>query len=101
MVYRIGRENNLTEEEISALIQLPMPIRTPETADVQQKLSYLSDCIELMKADHKIRESEVIFIRSIAMRLGFRKGIVDFLVENGKTDLTPNPQFQGIAEFIP
>ena len=101
MVYRIGRENSLTEEEISALIRLPMPIRTPETADVQQKLSYLSDCIELMKADHKIRESEVIFIRSIAMRLGFRKGIVDFLVENGRPDLTSNPQIQGIAEFIP
>lgn len=101
MVYRIGRENNLTEEEISALIRLPMPIRTPETADVQQKLSYLNDCIELMKVDHKIRESEVIFIRSIAMRLGFKKGIVDYLIENSWHDGTPTPQFQGIAEFMP
>jgi hypothetical protein len=101
MVYRIGRQNNLSEEETSALIRLPMPIRTPETADIDQKLAYLIDCIELMKVDLKIRESEVIFIRSIAISLGFKKGIVDFLIQNFNGNIHSARELSGISEFIP
>ena len=38
-------------------------------------------CIDLMIADHKVFESELIFCKSIAIKLGFKKNVVDYLSE--------------------
>jgi len=47
-----------------------------------QKLDYLISCIQLIFVDQKVFESEVIFSKNIAIKLGFKKNVVDFLVEN-------------------
>jgi hypothetical protein len=49
---------------------------------MDQKFDYLQSCIELIFVDQKIFESELIFGRSIAIKLGFKKNVVDYLVEN-------------------
>ena len=50
--------------------------------------------IELVFVDQNVFESEIIFCKNIAIKLGFKKGIIDYFIENyGK-----NPQeFKEIA----
>ena len=44
--------------------------------------------MELMHADQKLFESELIFCKSIAIKLGFKKNVVDYFVDNfGKKPL--------------
>jgi hypothetical protein len=64
------------------LIRNPEPIDSLGALSNDQKFDYLMDCIELIFADQKVFESEVIFTKSIAIKLGFKKNVVDFLVEN-------------------
>jgi len=49
-----------------------------------QKFEYLVECIELIFADQRVFESELIFSRGIAIKLGFKKNVIDFLVANLK-----------------
>jgi len=71
------------------LIRNPEPIDTLGALSNDQKFDYLMDCIELIFADQKVFESEVIFTKSIAIKLGFKKNVVDYLVENlGKKPAT-------------
>jgi hypothetical protein len=47
-----------------------------------QKFEYLMSSIELVFADHNVFESEIIFCKNIAIKLGFKKGVIDFFIEN-------------------
>jgi uncharacterized tellurite resistance protein B-like protein len=82
MIYKIAKDRQFPEEEVSSLIRNPEPIDSLGALSIDQKFDYLISCIELIFVDHKIFESEVIFARSIAIKLGFKKNVVDFLVEN-------------------
>lgn len=84
MIYRIGREKNFPEERLNRLIKDPMPIGSLGALSANQKFQYLLDCIELTMVDNKIMESELIFCRSIAIKMGFKKSVIDFLVANFK-----------------
>jgi len=84
MIIRLGIRNGLTSENIDRLIRFPISIEKPELLSLEQKSDYLLDCLDLMYSDGKIMESELIFIRGIAMKLGFSKGIVDLLAANHK-----------------
>ena len=44
---------------------------------MDQKFDYLMSSIELVFADHNVFESEIIFCKNIAIKLGFKKGIID------------------------
>ena len=88
MIYQIARERKFPEPEVTGLIQNPEPIETLGALSQNQKLDYLISCIELIFVDQKVFESEVIFTKNIAIKLGFKKNVVDFLVENfGKIPL--------------
>ena len=63
------------------LIRNPEPIGTLGALSESQKFKYLSDCVELVFADNQIFESELIFCRGIAIKLGFKKDVVDFMVK--------------------
>ena len=49
---------------------------------MDQKFEYLMSAIELVFADQNVFESEVIFCKNIAIKLGFKKGIIDYFIEN-------------------
>lgn len=82
MIYQIARERNFPDETVTSLIRNPEPIETLGALSPGQKLDYLISSIELIFVDQKVFESEVIFTRNIAIKLGFKKNVVDFLVEN-------------------
>lgn len=82
MIYRIAKDRNFSEEEVSQLIKNPEPIGSLGALSSDQKLDYLLTSIELMYADQKIFDSEITFCRNIAIKLGFKKGIIDYFLEN-------------------
>lgn len=82
MVFRIAKERNFPEEAVNDIIRNPEPIGTLGALSNDQKFEYLIECILLMFADQKVFESEIIFCKSIAIKLGFMKNVVDFLSKN-------------------
>jgi len=82
MIFKIAKERQFSEKDVEALIRNPEPIDSLGALSTNQKFDYLLACIDLMFVDQKIFESELIFCRGIAIKLGFKKNVIDFLVEN-------------------
>jgi uncharacterized tellurite resistance protein B-like protein len=92
MIFQIAKNRNFAEEAVNNLIQNPEPIETLGALSQAQKLDYLVSCIELIFVDQKVFESEIIFTRNIAIKLGFKKNVVDYLVDN--FEKTPKEELQ-------
>jgi len=82
MILRIAKERNFSEADVQRLIKNPEPIDSLGALSNDQKFEYLIGCIELIFIDHKVFESELIFVKSIAIKLGFKKSVVEYLIEN-------------------
>ena len=82
MIFKIAKDRNFSEELVNSLIRNPEPIDTLGALSSEQKFEYLISCIDLVFADHNVFESEIIFCKNIAIKLGFKKGIIDYFVEN-------------------
>lgn len=82
MIFKIAKDRQFPEETVTALIRNPEPIDTLGALSIDQKFDYLMSCVELIFVDQKVFESEVIFARGIAIKLGFKKNVVDYLLEN-------------------
>lgn len=82
MIFKIARERNFPDEMVQNLIRNPQPIETLGALTPDQKFDYLISCIDLVFADHNIFESEILFCKNIAIKLGFKKAVVDYFVEN-------------------
>jgi uncharacterized tellurite resistance protein B-like protein len=82
MIFRIAKERNFPEEDVLQLIKNPEPIDSMGALSHDQKFDYILACIKLVFIDHKIFESEMIFVKSIAIKLGFKKSVVEYLAEN-------------------
>jgi uncharacterized tellurite resistance protein B-like protein len=85
MIVQIARERNFSEDDVNALIRNPEPIGTLGALSDEQKFEYLTECIDLIFADKRVFESEIIFCKSIAIKLGFKKNVIDYLIENRDT----------------
>jgi uncharacterized tellurite resistance protein B-like protein len=82
MIFRMAKERNFSEDDVNNLIRNPEPIDTLGALSNDQKFEYLIACMNLIHADHKLFESELIFCKSIAIKLGFKKNVVDYFVDN-------------------
>lgn len=99
MIFKIARDRKFPDESVQTLIKNPEPIGTLGALLPDQKFDYLQACIELIFVDQKVFESELIFARSIAIKLGFKKNMVDFLVENF-TKMSPTDlKTRAMADF--
>lgn len=82
MIFKIARDRKFPEDEVSELIRNPEPIDSLGALSLEQKFEYLMSSIELVFVDQNVFESEIIFCKNIAIKLGFKKGVIDFFVEN-------------------
>ena len=100
LIFKIARERNFSDEEVNELIRNPQPIDSLGALSLDQKFDYLMSAIELVFVDQNVFESEIIFYKNIAIKLGFKKGIIDFFIEN--YELKTRAEFKDIAlnEFI-
>jgi hypothetical protein len=82
MIFKIARDRQFPEETVNDLIRNPEPIETLGALSMEQKFEYLMSSIDLIFADQNIFESELIFCKNIAIKLGFKKNIIDYFVEH-------------------
>ena len=82
LIYKIARERNFPEETVTELIRNPEPIDSLGALSSDQKFEYLMSCIELIFIDNNVFESEILFCKNIAIKLGFKKIIIDYFIEN-------------------
>jgi uncharacterized tellurite resistance protein B-like protein len=100
LIFKIARERNFSDEEVNELIRNPQPIDSLGALSLDQKFEYLMSAIELVFVDQNVFESEIIFCKNIAIKLGFKKGIIDYFIEN--YELKTRQEFREIAlnQFI-
>jgi hypothetical protein len=82
MIFKIARDRNFPEEQVQELIRNPEPIDSLGALPPDQKFEYLFTSIELILVDQNVFESEIIFCKSLAIKLGFKKSIIEFFMEN-------------------
>jgi uncharacterized tellurite resistance protein B-like protein len=82
IIFRIAKERNFPESEVQELIRNPEPIESLGALSSNQKLDYLMSAMELIFVDHNVFESEIIFCKSLAIKLGFKKSVIEFLLDN-------------------
>jgi uncharacterized tellurite resistance protein B-like protein len=82
MIFKIARERKFPENDVLELIRNPEPIDSLGALSPDQKFDYLMSAIELVFIDQNVFESEIIFCKNIAIKLGFKKGVIDFFIEN-------------------
>lgn len=95
LIFKIARERNFSDEEVNELIRNPQPIDSLGALSLDQKFDYLMSAIELVFVDQNVFESEIIFCKNIAIKLGFKKGIIDYFIEN--FELKTRQEFKEIA----
>jgi uncharacterized tellurite resistance protein B-like protein len=100
MIFRIADERNFSQAAVTELIRNPEPIDTLGALSQEKKFEYLMACILLIFADHKVFESELIFCKSIAIKLGFKKNVVDYLVENHDKNTEQELKTKVFREFV-
>lgn len=82
MIFKIAKERNFPEEMVNDLIRNPEPIDSLGALSTDQKFEYLMSTIDLVFIDHNVFESEIIFSKNIAIKLGFKKSVIDHVIEN-------------------
>jgi hypothetical protein len=82
MIFKIARERNFPEESVNELIRNPEPIDSLGALSNDQKFEYMMSAIEMIFIDQNVFESEVIFCKNIAIKLGFKKSLVEFIMDN-------------------
>lgn len=81
-IFDLAEKRKFPLEEVKELIKNPEPIGTLGALSDDQRFDYLYNSIDIMLADKKIFEKEVVFCKNIAIKLGFRKDVVSFLQES-------------------
>ena len=100
LIFKIARERNFSDEEVNELIRNPQPIDSLGALSLDQKFDYLMSAIELVFVDQNVFESEIIFCKNIAIKLGFKKGIIDYFIENFELKTREEFKDTAIREFI-
>lgn len=100
MIFKIAKDRNFPEAEVNDLIRNPQPIDTLGALSPDQKFEYLMSAIDLVFVDQNIFESEVVFCKSIAIKLGFRKGVIDYFIENYSKKSRSDLKQVALQEFL-
>jgi len=100
MIFRIAEERQFAQSDVNELIRNPEPIDSLGALSQGKKFEYLMACVLLIFADHKVFESELIFCKSIAIKLGFKKNVVDYLIDNYKKNTEEELKKKVFQEFI-
>ncbi|MFZ6010392.1 MAG: TerB family tellurite resistance protein [Bacteroidota bacterium] len=100
MIFRIAKERHFPEETVQELIRNPEPIDSLGALSTDQKFEYLISSVELVFIDQNVFESEIIFCKNIAIKLGFKKGVIDYVVENYEKKTREEIKAIALTEYI-
>lgn len=100
LIFRIAKERKFPDEVVANLIKNPEPIESLGALSTDQKFEYLMSCIDLVFADQNVFESEVLFCKNIAIKLGFKKAIIDYFVENYQQKTKEELRVIALEEYL-
>lgn len=83
--------------EVARMINNPVPSGSLEMLSVIQKMELMISCGNVVTADGVVEPEEKAFMLEIAKKMGFKKGIVDYLLEN--VDLSETQLKEGFLSF--
>ena len=82
LIFKIAKARNFPHEGVRQLIRNPEPIGSLGALSENQRFDYLFTCVDLVVADKKIFDSELLFCKDIAIKLGFKKDVVDYMIKH-------------------
>ena len=82
LIYNLARKKNFPSDGVRELIREPEPIGSFGARSENQRFDYLYNCIDLMLIDQKIFDSELLFCHNIAIKLDFKKSVVEYLKDH-------------------
>lgn len=100
LIFKIAKDRNFPESDVLDLIRNPEPIDSLGALSLDQKFEYLWSAIELVFIDQNVFESEIIFCKNIAIKLGFRKGVIDYIIDNYGKQTRDEFRATALKEFI-
>jgi len=101
LINAVGKRNGLSPEEIDEIIDDPNEIVRLLDLPSNEKFDYLYMIIQLMKIDKKVHNSEIEFCEKIAMKLGYKPGVIADLsafIYSDPTLITDPKHLKSIAE---
>jgi len=81
LIYKIASQKNVSKLEVDDLLTHTEPIGTLGALSSSQKFSYLVNAAQLMKADGKILDSEILFCEGLAIKMGLKKSIIKLFID--------------------
>jgi uncharacterized tellurite resistance protein B-like protein len=100
MIFKIAKDKAFPQEEVQNLIRNPEPIDSLGALSLEQKFEYLRSIVELVLADHNVFESEIVFCKSIAIKLGFKKGVIEYFMEHFENKDEPSFKELALSQFV-
>jgi uncharacterized tellurite resistance protein B-like protein len=76
LIHSIGEKHGLSHDEIENIIDNPKPLKNLKDLPSDEKFDYLVTIIQLMKIDGKIFQKEIEFCERVALKLGYKPGVV-------------------------
>jgi uncharacterized membrane protein YebE (DUF533 family) len=75
-IQSIAVANGISKEEVKAMIEHPEKVEEIGTLTQDQKFEYLYNVVQLMKVDGQVFKSEIAFAEDLAIKLGYKKGVI-------------------------
>ena len=79
MILFIAKRLGLSTDEAIKIVGDPGPIPNLKSLPVDEKFEYLFNVITLMKVDGKVHKNEVAFCEKLAIKLGYKPGVISEL----------------------
>ena len=76
LINAVGKRNGMTHEEIAEVFESPNEVGRLLDLPSEEKFSHLVMIIQLMKIDRKIHKLEIQFCEKIAIKLGYKPGVI-------------------------
>ena len=76
LLLAVGKRNGLSESEVEDLIDNPNEIGDLKDLPTDEKFDYLYAIVQLMKIDKKVHQSEIQFCERMAVKLGYKPGVI-------------------------
>ncbi len=100
LIRRIAIQKSIPASAIDDMLAHPISVDSLGALSEDQKLDYLMTAVELILVDGRIEPSEVRFAKNLALKLGFRIQVVDFLTV--AFNQMPRPELQRViySEYL-
>jgi uncharacterized membrane protein YebE (DUF533 family) len=82
VILNVGRRYGFDDHYIQLLMDKPLDIEELSLLDYNSKYESIYDCVQMMLIDGIINKKEIVYCQMIAIRLGFKAAVVQFLTDH-------------------